>query len=723
MARAKDITLQIKVDFRGEGGAPPLQAFVFTSGGKLLGSAELTDGTAAVEVPRELDGHAAEVILGPPIGEGQPQPTAAGLKRMGAHASPARILTARPELKLSVSPSLFPRWCLCTVRGRLVKRITLPGGTLVERPVCNARVTICEIDSIPLVISRIPDHEIYRLRDDLLRDPILEWPFPPGPKPDPVQLAQPGRFTAASAGDGAAHESDAPVAPGSRSRAATARTTSVDQLRNRITALGSELLYRLCDLSYLWRYFTKDCLTVVEADGEGRFSTLIAYDCHDTPDLYFSVEQFRDGAWQQVYRPSIGCGTHWNYACGTEVVLNLPGAVACETPTIDIPAGVLRFVLPWAIGDAPLWGTPAGAPAAPGGWVRPDGRLDYVASGLGLLHDAPFGGTLNFVQDDSYYIPSTGIKYYRYSCRRQGVVPNTGVNDASWTPISASLARGYRIEYSDRLPTYQAYGVGPHSVNGRSGLFEFKPLEPPTLPTDGPTAVHREWTSGNLSEVAASWDTSGAAPPLSETNTVDDAGTFEVKVEVFDKDGNAVVPGAATFSFLLRNADGTTARLATSGEQAGGALVFLVHVDNNGSSADLPQPSIGGVAASDDCGFLRYGTGDSVLVRYLAAHPNDEAVFSFGIVRGSNGLAAASTLAPYVEVAAASAPTGTSAYTKVAGYYERGFAPSELVGDCVNAAFAASLHVVGKATNGSVRLGLDASGLIAFALAERPPPP
>jgi hypothetical protein len=86
----------------------------------------------------------------------------------------------------------------------------------------------------------------------------------------------------------------------------------------------------------------------------------------------------------------------------------------------------------------------------------------------------------------------------------------------------------------------------------------------------------------------------------------------------------------------------------------------------------------------------------------------------------------ASTPTPYVEVAAASAPTSTTPYIKLAGYYQRDFTPAELVGSCVNAAFAASLGVYAKATNGYTRLGLDAPPkLVAFALAERavPPPP
>ena len=75
-----------------------------------------------------------------------------------------------------------------------------------------------------------------------------------------------------------------------------------------------------------------------------------------------------------------------------------------------------------------------------------------------------------------------------------------------------------------------------------------------------------------------------------------------------------------------------------------------------------------GVAASDNCGFLRYGPGDLVHLQFHASHPNDRAVFAFGVVRGSNGLAAASTLEPREMIAAMSTTpsTGPIARTRAA---------------------------------------------------------
>lgn len=721
MERGKMARFAISVSLPESGETPDLQAYVFTHQGMLLGSAPLEKGRAALELPAALDGRTVEVLIGPPTAKGQAAPTAAALRRAGAAASTERLLVERPRLEIDASRIIFP-WCLCTVRGRLVKRTTLPDSTVAEQPVCHARVHICEVDRIPRVLEILPEPDLWRLRDDILRwlrpipplPPIPERiPLPPIPGPDPAPfaaaqlIAQPAALTL------------------DQSLAALASTSLAAQARSRLADLSQLIAIRLCELQYLWSYFRTDCLSTVEAGEDGRFQATILHRCSDQPDIYLWVEQFQNGAWHTVYRPSIPCGTRWNYACGTEIVLNLPGAVACEEPGYDIPDGVTLFVLPYAVGSTPIWGTPPLAPPAPDGWLRPDGLVNYYSgASLGWLSDAPFGDTLSFVHDDSYFIPSSGVKYYRYSFRRASpsASPNTGAADPSWTPIAAPLARGFRLEYSDRLPTYESYPVGPQTVGANSSLFEFKPQTPPARPTDPATVVAREWTSGNLSEVAASWNTEVAAPPLSPSNASDDAGAFEVKIEVFDPAGNQVMPGPSTFRFLARNADGTTTRLSTPAEEAGGAYVFRVYVDNNRPAAHIPQPSIDGVAASDDCGFLRYHADDQVRVEFTASHPNDRAVFRFGIKRGSNGLSAASTTAPYVEVASASAPTGTAPYVKSAGVYRRDFAPADLVGSCVNAAFAASLGVYGKATNGHHRLGLDASDLIAFALAQHEDP-
>jgi hypothetical protein len=748
-ASPKNTRLQVNVKLEGEDKAPPLAAYLFSPSGKPIGHAPVEGGRATFDVPQELDGQRLSLFVGPRPEKQEAAPPARSLRRLGAFEQGFRYLRERPMVDVRIPIDILPLLCACHVRGRLVKRVTLPDGTISEQAVCNARVHICEVDRIPWIIARLPDRDILRLRDDLLEligRPILPppppEPFPPVPEPGPGPIPGPGptpgprpgpRPQELARGMAAARHAIAgqatPIAE--RTMLALRSERSAVQLRRSLIDLGDLIRIFLCELRWLWWWFDVDCLWTVETDAHGRFDRWIFYRCGDQPDLYFWVEQQQSGSWVTVYRPSVACHTYWNFDCTQEVTINVPGAIGCEDPPYEIPPGVTLFVLPYSIGGTRIWGKPPGSPTppAPLGWVRTDGLTNYDSgSGLGVLNDAPFGATLAFYHDDSYFIPSSGIKYYRYSYRR------AGTSDA-WTPITTSLARGYRMEYSDRLPTYESYPVGPVTVGGESNLFEFKPQTPPARVTDPPTVVAREWTSGNLSEAAAVWDTVAAAPALNPpTVATDQAGVFDVKIEVFDPAGALVAPGAGTFRFLmLEDATAVTTRLAVAGtsdadpmEVWDNAVHIFVHVDNNAVTSDLPQPSVNGVGADPNCGFLFYDPSDpadDVLIRFHADHPNDRAVFRFAIKRGSFWLANATTppggsTPSYVEVASATAPLSPGpGFTLSADYYERTFEPDELVGTCVNAAFAAALNVYGKATNGWYRIGYDRHELIAFALA------
>lgn len=727
MENKRSIKVKVNVSLTDNQEVNNLQVYAYTRSGKFLTTEKLTKQQAVLEVPQQLKGQKVELILGPALEKGQSEPSAENLKRSGGYALSVRALDKMPTVNFTVPGRIFPKWCFCLVKGLLVKRVILPNGDLVEQPVCNARVHICEVDSWPIFIRKLPELELLKLRDDLLkRIRDIEWPpRPPIPEPDPVPdlfeppTPQPSLTEVRSPAMHHAKQLKPQLARLASSATQSlalnnlATTQNIRQIQNHLIQLADIAQLLLCQLKYLWRFYRKDCLRTVEVDENGAFNTLIFHDCNDQPDIYIWVEQFIDGGWQTVYKPSVACSTYWNYTCGDELVINVPNAEACDEPSYDIPDGVTLFVLPYAIGHTSIYGKPSGGVPAPNGWVRPDGKVNYSVGGtLGLLYDAPFARTLRFIQDDSYFIPNNGIKYYRYSFRRQGT--------SNWTPINTPLFRSYRMEYSDRLPTYEAYPIGPNTVGGETSLFEFKPATPPAKPGDPPTVEAREWTRGNLGEAAAVWDTTVAAPAMSVTNTDDDAGVFEIRVEVFDKDGNKVAPGAGTFQFLLRNTDGTSTRLAEAGEIQDDSYVFCVHVDNNAVSSSLPQPSIDGISASDDCGFLRYETGDQVRMQYHASHPNDHAVFRYTVKRGSNVLSAATTTAPYVETGAAVANTPTTPYVKVAGDYQRDFTVNELVGTCVNAAFALNLNVWGKATDGYHNVGIHSGRLIAFALAEQP---
>lgn len=729
----KTIPTQVQVNFVDAKDLPELSVYAFHGKGTLLDTKPLEKNTLSLDLPASLNGQHIELVVAPRPDNDKDIPSLASLKKLGGFSLRKRFLLDQPSLELIIPPYEFRYWCRCLVKGRLIKHVTLPNGTVAEWPICNSRVHICEVDIWRLVLPKIPDLDIYRLRDDLLdRLRVIPRPTPPFPIP-PRPLFEVGvpslpsthvSISAEIRSSGlrkiAADINPIELLSNEHKQAVytLARSDSIAQIKQSLIDLELVIRPYLCELKYIWRYYVAHCITVTDVDSQGRFSAYIRHRCTDQPDVYIWIEQLVDGVWHTRYRPSYACGTRWNYTCGSEIVINLPNAVGCEQPGYDLPDGVVLFVLPWAIGNTPIWGKPS-VGSAPKGWLRSDGFVDYDADGgLVNLTDSPFGGVLHFRQDDSYFIPSDGVKYYRYSYRKHSAVPNTGADDSSWTAMSTPQARSYRIEYSDRLPTYQSYPVGPYLVGVNNNLFEFKPQIPP-LPDPNPgTVVAREWISGPVNDIAASWDTLLTAPPLSPSNSGDDAGRYQVKIEVFDKDGGLVQHGAA-FHFLCINADQTTTRYANAAEVPSSiafpnnAYVMDVQLDNNNVSSALPQPSINGVGASDNCGFLRYQPGEHVRIAFQAEHPNNRAVFRFGVVRGSNALTAASTAAPYIETSSAMA----APYAKVAGVYAHEFDPSTLLETCVNAAFAAHLNVYGKATNGYHRIGYDQSRLIAFALA------
>lgn len=714
----KPLTISLKITDQTK--IEELQAYVFSAGGKAIGSDSISSkDKAIIDISDSMDGRSITILLGPVKKNNEPTPTVNALKRIGAYELPGRFLLEKPEIDIHIPGIILPLWCRCTVTGQVVKNVSLPDGSVESMPVCNARVHICEVDRWRWILPRIPDLDIFKLREDLLDKlhPIV----PPFPIPDPGPIRE-FRLSKTLPPKARSFNTDTNSqfsnASSQLALSALINANNANEIRAQLLQLDYLLTPFWCFFPYIWHHYRKDCIRTIDVDDTGHFSTSIYHDCKDQPDLYFWVEQLEDGVWTTVYKPSVACHTHWNYTCGTHVVINAPNAEACEVPDYDIPDGVTLFVLPYKIGYTPIWGTPAGAPAAPDGWLRSDGFVNYSTSYLGMLYDAPFGGTLRFYHDDSYFIPKddtdpgaddNSIKFYRYSYRRSG---DTG----DWTAMTTPQSRGYRMEYNDgSLPTYESYPIPPQTIGGSTNLFEFKPRTPPVRPIDPATVVVREWSTGNINDIAASWSTSTSVPAISDSNVTDSAGDFDVKVEVFNTSGQQVLPGASSFEFLARNSDGSTARYATAGEIINGAFVFQVHVDNNSVTAALPQPSIGAIHASDECGFLRYSDpADSVHIEFTATHPNNHAVFDFTIKRGSTAPPIASTAGIYSETAAILAPP----YNKVAGVYQQNFTASELVEDCINAAFAADLDIWGKATDGRYRLGIDDHRLIAFALAE-----
>jgi hypothetical protein len=751
----------IQVPFEGQPDKPvDATAYLFDPAGSLLAKARLENGQARFALQRVPRG--TRLLIGPDVAEDEESapPSPASLERLNAYAPAWRFDPARRVYELPPIPELlWPLWywCRCRVRGRLVKRTASPGGLVVEAPVCNARVHICEVDRLHWVVARLPDRDLIRLRDELLeavRQPF-PWPPEPDPGPDPgpwsgrFQLGEPVINLERSAGrrlqiEGAKQLLGAtldrvalnpqPLPPkagfDARSEGAAALAQHFSPAARFALASSSTQIVRralldqidfirpfICRWPWLhpWFYVCEE-LRVITTDEDGRFDTWVRYPCRgDKPDLYFWVEYSIGGVWTTVHRPPIACNIWWNYPCGTEVTITItdPRVHGCgqrpEIPGKQIVVKTIgRQVSMGEINREPSVLEPAANPAKAGtvkaGWIHG-------------TRESPFGAVLEPRVDFGSGLKAAGITHYRWSYRTLG-----SVSDADWVAIDAPVARHYREVTPPGAPViYKSHPIGP--VPGVSGyFFEIDP----DLPAGGD-----DWEILDESYDLASayWDTTGLAP-----------GKYELKLELFRKVGAAMTRVDLTAETvhihqIVDPAPLTAGTYVTEPASHDRVLVdtatshlvgyrLVLHADNRVCFGTIDSVTVMPGANDTKCGFLEYGPGAAATIVFRASHPAHYASFDFNVVRVAAALPSASA-AGLVDAASVNGFTRSgdqfSKPVAVAALLGEGLPPGET--PCIRAAFAEALHVYALATNGYGRLsGLDAPrgagqiGLRAFAV-------
>ncbi len=479
------------------------------------------------------------------------------------------------------------------------------------------------------------------------------------------------------------------------------------------------ILPYFCLWPWWWWRLRCDEIIVVETDSNGRFSTVVNYQCSgDKPDLYFWIEYKINGSLETVYRPPITCNTYWNYTCGTEVTLRINDE---RVPACDQDIDLLgRKVQILSIGRTVSISEINGAGAG------------FSEEGLTTLNQ-PFGGRLEprvwfsrtTLRDDK------NIHYYRWSYRK--LTSGNGSSffalplPGAWQPLKRTVIRHYAKLDTNGDVTHEPYALGPRSVGAESNLFEIKPVDVKDADPDG-----IEWTVVDEREDLASghFETRslGEGSDACE-EALDAAGKYELKLELFKTDGSLVNWSTEGLDLEVTNvpapfgAEPVTAINASNYNRiqvADDIMAFrtVLRVDNNCCNAEIAP-----VSGTDSCGFIEYNTGASITLGFKAEHPNNFATLSFNVVRGvSNYVAVASTSG---QAGAASLPTNNTpppahAYNLSGSTdYTETFAVVNLMGGCDRAAFAERIRVSAKATDGYTRLGsLDKSAIDGFALAK-----
>jgi len=731
-----NIRIEIAIPVEGATERPiAAHGYLFDVRGRLLARAPLADGTVSFDVdPAAL--RRAKFVLAPAEAGLPDSPGLDALRRVGAYEPPLTLSPDKPRYELgSLPPEVWKRWlfCSCLVQGSVVRPVTVGDHTL-DLPVCHARVHICEVDPWPLLIAKIPDRYLLRVREELLRPRPL--PDPPPIRVEPVRLrlrptdrladATVPRLTLDPAGDAlrlrlasldlapevleelavsdpelvaaAMAEAHAPPAELPAELRRSLQSEAPPVLRAALEKHLDVLVPWLCRWPWFWPLLRKDEVAVVETDLHGRFAARVIYPCAgDKPDIYVWVEYAIGGAWTPVHKQPVACATQWNYPCGKDITIRV------TDPRV-----------PWC-GDVPdMPGTEIGVITI-GNAVN----VRQIDAG-GLAPGAkPFGGSLEPTVWFGAGLLAAGITHYRWSYRRLAADATPA---EAWHACDEFVGRHYGVSTPAGL-LFKVYKVGPDDAVAGDTLFHIPPVAPPA----------GNWAPqlNARSNTASAYFVTGV-PGL---RRVPD-GLYELKLELFRVVGGAVTQArgldfrvppvtlaapflpdaeiafeAAPESYLVRGATG-----AVEG------FVLKLQVDNSPCIAAIYPTTVPG--STQECGFITFPAGPaSARLGFVAAHPRGHGDLDFSVIRGSCTVGAV----------AAAGKTGASPIAGFAldgvGVYVGNFPvstllgplaapPSACAGSCRRAAFAEHLHVYARATDGwSWRLSyLDAHAVVAFAL-------
>ncbi|HHE31838.1 MAG TPA: hypothetical protein ENL07_04220 [Chlorobaculum parvum] len=532
------IALDPKADFKGE-----MMALLFNRAGNLIEKSPIRNGTASLACSdREVATNRLFIVpvTDWPDEEGE-KPSIRMMERMNAY-EPVLQQNGKIVGAITIPASILELWpcCCCLVHGQVIKSDS-------GLPVCRAKVHICEVDKFWRWMIRLPDLEVIRFRDDLIR--VIEEPErwkPPIPEPDPAP------FSAIREGFNLRYINPQPEPPGitrlsvQKSSLASLKTDSAtvmatdnpavkptellhalntstaQSLRNVLVSNFTVLYPYLCLMPSWWRYRC-DEIAVLETDALGRFQTVMLYSCRgDKPDLYFWVEYEIGGVMETIYKPALACNTYWNYECGKEVVIHISDerVPACNTDP-DLPGSVVQIL---SIGRQVSMSEIQG----PGAPLADEGLTNF---------SQPFGGKIEprvwysrtSLRDDK------NILYYRWSYRRLTEGDGTPLSTPGpWTHLTRTVVRHYAVP----VPGGHAHvplSLGPQTVGAETDLFEIRPL---AVPAGG-----IEWTVVDEREDLASahFETDklgrGATDCL---KALDAAGKYELKLELFKNTGALV---------------------------------------------------------------------------------------------------------------------------------------------------------------------------------------
>jgi len=706
------------------------------------------DGTAAPTAPRPIDSRELRLFIAPATNKNIQNVTS--MEELEQYKPYEPILQTNADGNFSILPipslvSKFWPFCSCRVTGKVSKWFS-SDNAWEDRPVCKARVHICDVDAIWYWIYRIPDYIIAKVPEAILNpQEVIKFPIPiPDPPPFTINpFATRAVETKSLFRKSSVEEQQMEVAAGLPELGIDIRQTlasgNLNRIRETIAANYSIFHPWFCLWPWWWPWFYhRRELAVVYTDASGRFDTQVSYWCTgDKPDIYIWVEYLINGVWTTVYEPPVPCYTFWDYVCGTNINIHItdprvPGGCCCDCP---IPGDEVwirtvgstsvshinqqNILLPppgqsvnynrIGLTDAAAIYDPSFLPTTPGDFKR------------------PFGGAPTFVVGFGNDLPNAGIAYYRWSYKKVAGPDLTAVSDSykPLLPAGGIMPKGYEFTYIDSHGDTQfgsnSVKLGPFTVGVNDNLYKIPPESPDMAPFSVPE-TDPQWTEPSYRNLSITFDSSD----LRDASLTKGDGLYEFKLELFDKTGALLtnIP-KATFKTPDYNNAGFSVNapdvlLVSPTPTTANGYNMLMRIDNSSCQAGIFTVKVNGLPASSDCcGFVSYRPGgvEAVLdLSFKAAHPNNFAVFNFSVERGTCGdVAIADAKGMVIDSANGYIRNSSSIYDKP-------FTPPQLLESCYSggigkAAFAETLSVAAMATDGTYRLiAKDDGDVAAFAL-------
>jgi hypothetical protein len=743
------------LDVRKDDEVPSLVAYTFSQSGRLLGRSALKEGKAELPVPPTKEPEAVRVAIGPNIDSEDEGEVLSALMRLGAPERMVRPDQLGASLQFQIDRPLWHcwfRWCL--VRGTLLKRVTT-GGLHVNLPVCGAEIEIYEVDPVVVILPKIPDLMLERIRD-LVRKPwppppppeerfpggIPFPPLPPGPGPDPAPFLG-GLFKKAGGALGGLKPPPPPPGGAASVREEVRWALSelrASQLKERPAASAEGVSDENQAQDRIFNFPSGEALEVGPEEALASVQTL-ADSAEIKSAASVSLSAFKTAllAKPELLRPLL-CWI-WPPAVNIQLVAKATTdecgkfrAVffrGCSTDTPDLyfkayrRIGFFRFLIygPLPIACHTWWNYACGTEVtlittnpfaltcppcqpviAPPHWV--------LAMAVGNTSLAAVRGTSQALQPttnaSNIGLTSGGAPFGGY-VRLRFEFDNTLRTDLNvryyrlrWRKIGSGnpfvdLTDDVWRHYAHMVGTtlmIEPYKLGPQPVGGTPNLYEIPPALPPAGQWSIPDAVV---------------DTTSAAFPAAFAPAGGGEGDYQFELTLFDAAGAAVNATTLGINYVVPTTLDLTTTIptvgaATLGLVTAGRLVFQLHIDNNPCDAALQPPDIAGSASADPCGLLRYAPGDSVNLHWTAAHPHSFATFKHAVVKGATELPAPITTSGFV-----GAPPGVHSDTH---------SVASLLGGCTIAGFAETVSVWAMATDGwSRQQQYDDHAIQAFALA------